>query len=641
MISLNNVTLRRGPRALLEEASFTIYAGWHVGVIGRNGTGKSSLFAALLGELGTDKGDISVQKGLAIATVAQETPGLPDLAIEFALDGDIELRRLERELVVAEDAHDLHRISDIHERLNTIGGYAARARAARLLHGLGFSSEAQSQPVASFSGGWRMRLNLARALMCRSELLLLDEPTNHLDLDAVIWLQDWLVNYPGTLLVISHDREFLDAVTTHTLHLEHSRATLYTGNYSQFERQRAEKLTLQAAAYTKQQRQVAHLQSFINRFKAQATKATQAQSRIKQLERMQLVAPAHFDSEFSFELPEPDRLPSPLIRFDNASAGYIGKNGSKTILSGIKLLIAPGDRIGLLGPNGAGKSTLVRTLAGELPSLSGDATRSPHLRVGYFAQHQLEQLDPKASPLLHLKRLDQSLNGKASEQELRNFLGGFNFRGDRVFEAVEPFSGGEKARLCLALVVYQKPNLLLLDEPTNHLDLDMRHALETALTTFAGAVVLVSHDRHLLSTTSDDLWRVSDGQCKAFEGDLDDYARWLTSRDKNSQTPNATAAAKPDTKLSAKDRRKAGADERALRNTARKLDEKLNRLNAELKTLDERLADPALYNTADKSEISKLQRSHAQLRADITRTEEEWLAIEDQLEAADAGTNNA
>jgi ATP-binding cassette, subfamily F, member 3 len=701
MINLSHVTLRRGPRALIEDASLTIYGGWRVGVIGRNGTGKSSLFAALLGEFATDKGEISLQKGLAIATVA-ETPALPDLAIEFALDGDVELRRLERELVVAEDAHDAHRISDIHERLNTIGGYAARARAARLLHGLGFSSAAQVQPVASFSGGWRMRLNLARALMCRSDLLLLDEPTNHLDLDAVIWLQAWLVDYPGTLLVISHDREFLDAVTTHTLHLENARATLYTGNYSQFERQRAEQLALQSAAYAKQQRQVAHLQSFINRFKAKASKATQAQSRIKQLERMQLVAPAHFDSEFTFELPEPERLPSPLIRFDNVSAGYraspspqpspqrgegdslsspptsseyssvppssMGADGSyrpspsmgaghssipsplmgegkgggdkaqRVILSGIKLLIAPGDRIGLLGPNGAGKSTLVRTLAGELPALSGDATRSPHLRVGYFAQHQLEQLDPKASPLLHLKRLDQSLGGRAGELELRNFLGGFNFRGDRVFEAVAPFSGGEKARLCLAMVVYQKPNLLLLDEPTNHLDLDMRHALETALTSFAGAVVLVSHDRHLLSTTSETLLRVSDGQCLPFDGDLDDYARWLTSRDSSSPLPlGGEGKGEGVTRLSAKDRRKAGADARALRTAAKKLDEKLNRLNAELKALDEQLANPALYSRAERTEISKLQRSHAQLRDEIGRTEEEWLKIEDQIEQSGAG----
>ena len=629
MITLNAVTLRRGPRALLEDVSFTLHAGWHVGVIGRNGTGKSSLFSAILGELDSDKGDIGVQKNLTIAVVAQETPALPDLAIEFALDGDVELRSLESELVVAEDKQDAHRISEIHERLNNIGGYAARARAARLLHGLGFSSEAQSQPVASFSGGWRMRLNLARALICRSDLLLLDEPTNHLDLDAVIWLQDWLINFPGTLLVISHDREFLDTVTSHTLHLEHASATLYTGNYSQFERQRAEKLTLQAAAYAKQQRQVAHLQSFINRFKAQATKATQAQSRIKQLERMQLVAPAHWDSEFSFELPEPERLPSPLIRFDDVSAGYSNKSSSKPILSKLKLLIAPGDRVGLLGPNGAGKSTLVRTLAGELPALSGTATRSPHLRVGYFAQHQLEQLDPKASPLLHCKRLDQALGGRASEQELRNFLGGFNFRGDRVFEAIEPFSGGEKARLALALVVYQKPNLLLLDEPTNHLDLDMRHALETALTAFAGAVLLVSHDRHLLSTTCSELWRVSDGACLPFEGDLDDYARWLTSRGNKSAAGDSKGDARP----SAKDRRKAGADERALRTAARKLDEQLNRLHAEVKALDERLADPELYNGARKAEAAKLRQAHAELTQKITSTEEAWLAAEDQLEA--------
>ncbi|MGH8528838.1 MAG: ATP-binding cassette domain-containing protein [Nevskiales bacterium] len=650
MITLNAVTLRRGPRALLEDVSFTLHGGWHVGVIGRNGTGKSSLFSALLGELDSDKGDIGVQKNLATAVVAQETPALPDLAIEFALDGDVELRRLERELVAAEDAHDAHQISEIHERLNTISGYAARARAARLLHGLGFSSEAQTQPVASFSGGWRMRLNLARALMCRSDLLLLDEPTNHLDLDAVIWLQDWLLKYPGTLLVISHDREFLDAVTTHTLHLESAHATLYTGNYSQFERQRAEKLTLQAAAYAKQQRQVAHLQSFINRFKAQATKATQAQSRIKQLERMQLVAPAHWDSEFSFELPEPERLPSPLIRFDNVSAGYgrtpsplAGEGGGegvsrgtgqRAILAKLKLLIAPGDRIGLLGPNGAGKSTLVRTLAGELPTLSGTATRSPHLRVGYFAQHQLEQLDPKASLLLHLKRLDQSLNGRATEQDLRNFLGGFNFRGDRVFEAVEPFSGGEKARLALALVVYRKPNLLLLDEPTNHLDLDMRHALETALTTFAGAVLLVSHDRHLLSTTCNDLWRVSDGCCLPFEGDLDGYARWLTRRATSSPLP--LGEGQGEGRLSAKDRRKAGADERALRTTAKKLDEQLSRLHAEVKALDERLADPQLYTDTRKAEAAKLQQTHAELTQKITRTEEAWLAAEDQLEALGA-----
>ncbi len=625
MLTFTNVTLRRGPRKLLDQLNFTIYPGWRAGVVGRNGTGKSSLFAALLGELHSDKGDISLPKNISIATVAQETPSLPDLAIEYTLDGDVELRALERKLITAEDQHDLHAISDIHERLNTIGGYAARSRAARLLHGLGFSSEAQLHPVASFSGGWRMRLNLARTLMRRSELMLLDEPTNHLDLDAVLWLQGWLVNYPGTLLVVSHDREFLDAVTTHTLHLHGGTAILYSGNYSQFERQRAERLTLQSSAHAKQQRQIAHLQSFINRFKAQATKATQAQSRIKQLERMTLVEAVHADSEFTFRFREPARLPSPLIRFDDVNAGY----ATKPILSKLRLLIAPGERIGLLGPNGAGKSTLVRTLAGELPPLSGDAMRSPHLRVGYFAQHQLEQLDPKASPILHLKRLDP----KAAEQELRSFLGGFNFRDDRVFEPVAPFSGGEKARLALALVVYQQPNLLLLDEPTNHLDLDMRHALETALLGYAGAVVLVTHDRHLISATCDSLLLVADGRCTAFEGDLDGYARWLNTRDKTPASVAKNAA------LSAKDRRKAGADERALHNQEQKLDAQLSKLHAQLVALEEKLADPALYSGGRSEDATKLQRAQADLHKRITAAEEEWLAAADRLEAMAPGTS--
>jgi ATP-binding cassette, subfamily F, member 3 len=651
MLNFADVTLHRGPRKLLEGLSFTIYPGWRCGVVGRNGTGKSSLFAALMGELHADAGSISIPKNMTVATVAQETPDLPDLAIEYTLDGDVELRALEKRLVEAEDKHDLHAISDIHERLNTIGGYAARSRAARLLHGLGFSSEAQLKSVASFSGGWRMRLNLARTLMRRSDLMLLDEPTNHLDLDAVLWLQGWLVEYPGTLLVISHDREFLDAVTTHTLHLHGGTATLYSGNYSSFERQRAEKLTLQAAMHSRQQRQIAHLQSFINRFKAQATKATQAQSRIKQLERMTLVEAVHADSEFSFEFPEPQRLPSPLIRFDDAVAGYRchpdahsaegsphgsgspnetprSARGDTVILKHLKLLIAPGERIGLLGPNGAGKSTLVRTLAGELQPLSGTATRSPHLRVGYFAQHQLEQLDPKASPVLHFKRLDP----RATEQELRTFLGGFNFRGDRVFEAVAPFSGGEKARLALALVVYQRPNLLLLDEPTNHLDLDMRHALESALLGYAGAVVVVSHDRHLISSTCDSLLLVANGACVPFEGDLDDYARWLNERDRAPAGASGSAG-KAAAGMSAKDRRKAGADARALKDKVQKLDAQLNKLHVQLGTIDARLADPALYGSGRSAEAAKLEREQRELRKLIATAEEQWLAAADELES--------
>jgi ATP-binding cassette subfamily F protein 3 len=661
MLTFASATLRRGPRKLLDDLSFTIYPGWRVGVVGRNGTGKSSLFASLLGELPPDHGNVSIPKGVTIATVAQETPALPDLALEYTLDGDVELRQLEERLVRAEESQDLHAISDIHERLNTIGGYAARSRAARLLHGLGFSSEAQAKPVADFSGGWRMRLNLARTLMRRSDLMLLDEPTNHLDLDAVIWLQGWLVNYPGTLLVISHDREFLDAVTTHTLHLHSGSATLYTGNYSSFERQRAEKLTLQAAMHSRQQRQIAHLMSFINRFKAQATKATQAQSRIKQLERMTMVEAVHADSEFSFEFPEPHRLPSPLVRFDEASVGYVGaaavgsapvgaghardlaamgRSHNTVILQHLKLLIAPGERVGLLGPNGAGKSTLVRTLAGELEPLSGTATFSPHLRVGYFAQHQLEQLDPKASPVLHFKRLDP----RATEQELRTFLGGFNFRGDRVFEAVAPFSGGEKARLALALVVYQRPNLLLLDEPTNHLDLDMRHALETALLGYAGAVVLVSHDRHLLSATCDQLLLVADGACKPFEGDLDDYAKWLSDRDRRpgegtrrpgeSRDPASSKALDPGLRRDdSKERRKAAADDRALKAKVEKLDAQLNKLHVQLTALDARLADPKLYASGRSDDAAKLEREQRELRKLVAQVEQEWLTAADELEA--------
>ncbi|WP_293390928.1 ATP-binding cassette domain-containing protein [Nevskia sp.] len=622
MISASRLTLRRGPRPLLEDANFTIHPGWRCGVIGRNGTGKSTLFAAVLGQLAPDKGELSSLKNLAVATVAQDTPSLPDLAIEFALDGDVELRELERRLVKAEDALDIDKISAIHERLNDISGYAARARAAALLHGLGFSQEAQQTAVADFSGGWRMRLNLARALMCRSDVLLLDEPTNHLDLDAVIWLQSWLSTYPGTMMVISHDREFLDAITTHTLHLEGTKATLYTGNYSTFERTRAEKMTLQAGMFVKQQKQVAHLQKFINRFRASASKATQAQSRIKALERMELVSAVHADSEFSFSFSEPDRLPSPLVRFDDVVCGY----GEKVILKNVRMLIAPGERIGLLGPNGAGKSTLVQTIAGAIPPLKGDAMRDGYLRVGYFAQHTTDSLDPNASPILHLKRLDPN----ATEQGLRSFLGGFNFKGDRVYENVEPFSGGEKARLALAMVVYQKPNLLLLDEPTNHLDLDMRHALETAMLEFVGAVMVVSHDRHLLTSTCDQLWLVAEGGCRPFVGDLDDYAKWLNSRELN------PGSGKKKDKKPQKSAEEIAAQTKALKDTVRKLDQTMAKLTKDVDTLTVKLADPALYAPEKKWDFTKLQKEQAAAKKKLAETEEEWIAANEQLEALSA-----
>ncbi len=622
MISASRLTLRRGPRPLLEDANFTIHPGWRCGVVGRNGTGKSTLFAAVLGHLAPDRGEISSLKNLAVATVAQDTPSLPDLAIEFALDGDVELRELERRLLIAEEKLDIDKISSIHERLNDIGGYAARARAAALLHGLGFSQEAQQTAVADFSGGWRMRLNLARALMCRSDVLLLDEPTNHLDLDAVIWLQGWLSSYPGTMLVISHDREFLDAITTHTLHLEGTKATLYTGNYSTFERTRAEKMTLQAGMFAKQQKQVAHLQKFINRFRASAAKATQAQSRIKALERMELVSAVHADSEFSFSFSEPDRLPSPLVRFDDVACGY----GEKVILKNVRMLIAPGERIGLLGPNGAGKSTLVQTIAGAIPPLKGDAMRDGYLRVGYFAQHTTDSLDPKASPILHLKRIDPT----ATEQNLRGFLGGFNFKGDRVYENVEPFSGGEKARLALAMVVYQKPNLLLLDEPTNHLDLDMRHALETAMLEFVGAVIVVSHDRHLLTSTCDSLWLVAEGGCRPFVGDLDDYARWLNSRELN------PGSGKKKDKKPQRSAEEIAAQTRTLKDTVRKLDQQMAKLTKDVDTLAVKLADPALYAPDKKWDFTKLQKEQAAAKKKLAETEEEWIAANEQLEALSA-----
>jgi ATP-binding cassette subfamily F protein 3 len=598
MLNLTDVTLSRGPRKLLEHVSVTVHAGWKLGVVGRNGTGKSSLFALLTGEIAPDAGEVSMPKNLAIATVAQETPATPQAALDYALDGDVELRAVETELLKAEAAHDGARIALLHERLHAIDGYAARARAARLLHGLGFSAAEQLHPVSSFSGGWRMRLNLARALMRRSDLLLLDEPTNHLDLDTVVWLQGWLEDYRGTLLTISHDREFLDAVTTHTLHLAESTATLYVGNYSQFEKLRAAKLAQQAALAASQARQIAHLRAFVDRFRAKASKATQAQSRLKMIERIERVAPAHAEAEFDFEFPTPERMPHPLLKLDNAAAGY----GEREVWSGVNLTLEPGDRVGLVGPNGAGKSTLVRVLAGELAPRGGRMMRDPYLTVGYFAQHQLEQLVPTLSALAHVQRLDPS----ASESAVRDFLGGFNFRGDRVFEPVAPFSGGEKARLALALVVYRKPNLLLLDEPTNHLDLDLRFALEMALQSFPGALVLVSHDRHLVGSTCDELVRVADGHVVRFDGDLDDYARWLTQRERDYQR---TVDSGEPARASAKDVRRAAADQRArekpLRDALRKAETALHATQQRLATIEACLHEPGIYDSARRVELAR------------------------------------
>lgn len=634
MLSFSNVCLRRGTRALFEESSFTIHAGQKVGVTGANGTGKSSLFAMILGQIQVDRGDFSMPPSLAIAHVAQETPAVSRTALDYTVDGDAELRRLQQALAEAEQADDGEQIAALHGDIENVDGYTAEARAAKLLAGLGFSVAQQQTPVKAFSGGWRMRLNLAQALMCRSDLLLLDEPTNHLDLDAVIWLEGWLRQYPGTLLLISHDRDFLDNVMDHIAHIEHQRIRLYSGNYSAFEARRAEQLAGQQAAYEKQQREIAHMQRFVDRFKAKATKAKQAQSRVKALSRMQLIAPAHVDSPFNFSFFPPDKLPSMLMQVEDASVGY----GHEPLLSGVRLTLMPGERIALLGANGAGKSTLIKLIAGELPLMAGKVTQAKDLRVGYFAQHTLEQLRPEQTPVSHLQQLDKS----ATERDLRDFLGGFGFSGDRALSPVAPFSGGEKARLVLAMLVYQRPNVLLLDEPTNHLDLEMRHALSVALQDFDGAVVLISHDRHLLQIVADTLVLVSAGRAELFDGDLDDYARWLSHRTDSADDLSANAVETSANSAEARKQRKR--DEAAMRQKLqpwRKQQQQAEKQMATLQTqcdeMEQQLADPAMYGDDKKGDLKALLLKQAELKKQLDSAEADWLAAVEAIEEMSTG----
>ncbi|MBI5041650.1 MAG: ATP-binding cassette domain-containing protein [Gammaproteobacteria bacterium] len=631
MLELRDVSLRRGPRLLFSNANLTLHSGQRVGVTGANGTGKSSLFALLRGELHADTGDFRLPPNWIIAQVAQETPALDVPALDYVLRGDAELERLQAELRAAETAHDGHRLAQLHAQLDAIDGYSAPSRAARLMHGLGFTADQEGLPVAQFSGGWRMRLNLAQALMCRSDLLLLDEPTNHLDLDAVLWLEEWLQRYPGMLLLISHDREFLDRTVQNILHIEREQVKLYPGNYSEFETRRAEQLAQQQSAFERQQREIAHIQHFIDRFKAKASKAKQAQSRMKALARMERIAAAHADSPFHFEFPAPAKLPHPLLQLEKISAGY----ADKTILSGVELSLAPGDRVGLLGPNGAGKSTLIKLLAGVIEPQCGKRLPAPDLDVGYFAQHQLEQLHAPSSPLLHLQRLAP----RASEQSLRDFLGGFGFAGERAESPVAPFSGGEKARLVLALLVYQAPNLLLLDEPTNHLDLEMRLALELALQDYPGAVVLVSHDRHLLRTVTDSFLLVAAGRAQPFDGDLDDYRRWLEQREHETETDDSTDD-KAHSATARRDRKHQEAEQRQrlqpLRNELRKLDTQLEKLHTRQAELDAALGDSALYEAAQKGLLQKLLLEKAELDKQLASTEEQWLEVSEEIEQATA-----
>ncbi|MFG0380280.1 ATP-binding cassette domain-containing protein [Pseudomonas sp. zbq_18] len=627
MIRLQNLTLQRGPQRLLEGAELTLHAGHKAGLIGANGAGKSSLFALLRGEIGPDAGDCSLPPDWRIAHMRQEVDTLERLAVDYVLDGDTHLRQVQRDLAAAEAAHDGSAIARLHSDLDSADGYTADARARKLLAGLGFTSEQMDKRVGDFSGGWRMRLNLAQALMCPSDLLLLDEPTNHLDLDAILWLEEWLKSYPGTLLLISHDRDFLDAVVDHVAHLEQQKLTLYRGGYSAFERTRAERLAQQQQAYEQQQAQRAHMEKYIARFKAQATKARQAQSRIKALERLEELAPAHVDSPFDFVFREADKISSPLLDLSDAQLGY----GDKAVLQQVKLQLAPGARIGLLGPNGAGKSTLIKTLSGELVPLSGRLARGENLAIGYFAQHQLDSLDAKASPLLHLQRIAPG----EREQTLRDFLGGFDFRGARCDEAVQNFSGGEKARLALALIAWQKPNLLLLDEPTNHLDLEMRLALTMALQEFSGAVLVVSHDRHLLKSTTDEFLLVADGRIQPFDGDLDDYARWLVDF-RARQQPQAAVAPAGDKTDKRAQRQAAAALRQQLaphRREAEKLEKELGKLHEQLAQVEERLGDSALYDAARKDELRDLLAEQARLKGREGDLEERWMTALEHLES--------
>ncbi|AFM61901.1 ABC transporter ATP-binding protein [Enterobacter cloacae] len=629
MIVFSSLQIRRGVRVLLDNATATINPGQKVGLVGKNGCGKSTLLALLKNEISADGGNFTYPGNWQLAWVNQETPALSEPALDYVIDGDREYRKLEAELNAANERNDGHAIATVHGKLDAIDAWTIRSRASSLLHGLGFSNEQLERPVSDFSGGWRMRLNLAQALICRSDLLLLDEPTNHLDLDAVIWLEKWLKSYQGTLILISHDRDFLDPVVDKIIHIEQQNMFEYTGNYSSFERQRATRLAQQQAMYESQQQRVAHLQSFVDRFKAKASKAKQAQSRIKMLERMEMIAPAHVDNPFHFSFRAPESLPNPLLKMEKVSAGY----GDRIILDSIKLNLVPGSRIGLLGRNGAGKSTLIKLLAGELNPVSGEIGLAKGIKLGYFAQHQLEFLRADESPIQHLARLAP----QEMEQKLRDYLGGFGFQGDKVTENTERFSGGEKARLVLALIVWQRPNLLLLDEPTNHLDLDMRQALTEALIEFEGALVVVSHDRHLIRSTTDDLYLVHDGKVEPFDGDLEDYQQWLTDVQKQENQPEESAKENANSAQARKDQKRREAELRTqtqpLRKEIARLEKEMEKLNATLADVEEKLGDSGLYDQSRKAELTDCLQTQAKTKSSLEECEMAWLDAQEQLEA--------
>lgn len=636
MIVFNNLSLKRAQTELLENANATINPKQKVGLVGKNGCGKSSLFALLKKQLQPESGEVTYPSNWALSWVNQETPALEISALDYVIQGDREYCRLQAELAQANKRNDGNAIARIHDRLDTINAWTIQSRAETLLHGLGFTQAETAQAVKSFSGGWRMRLNLAQALLCPSDLLLLDEPTNHLDLDAVIWLERWLINYQGTLVLISHDRDFLDPIVNKILHIEHQKLNEYTGDYSSFETQRATKLAQQAAMYRQQQQKIAHLQSYIDRFKAKATKAKQAQSRVKALERMELIAPAYADNPFTFAFRPPASLPNPLMMLEQASAGYGTKESAVEILSKIKLNLVPGSRIGLLGKNGAGKSTLIKLLAGELTALSGKVQLAKGVQLGYFAQHQLDTLRAEESALWHM----QKLAPEQTEQQVRDYLGSFAFHGDKVNQPVKSFSGGEKARLVLALIVWQRPNLLLLDEPTNHLDLDMRQALTEALVDYEGSLVVVSHDRHLLRNTVEEFYLVHDKQVEEFKGDLDDYQKWLTEQNSQSTTKSAEEKADTENANSSQNRKEQKRREAELRQQTAplrkkilQLEEKMNNVSKQLAEIENSLADSELYNAENKEKLTALLAQQVDAKKTLEKLEVDWLEAQEALEA--------
>ena len=627
MIQFSGLRMIRGTKVLLEQTDATVFVGHKVGLIGANGCGKSSLFALIRGEIESDLGYCKLPQEWRIVSVAQETPAVARAAIEYVIDGDKRLRQLQVELERAEQAHDGQKIAELHGKLQDAGAYEIEARAATILNGLGFSNSQLSNPVSDFSGGWRMRLNLAQALLCPSDLLLLDEPTNHLDLDAVIWLEKWIQRYAGTLLLISHDKAFLDACVSHIMSVEHQELVTYTGNYTSYEKQRAERIRLQGIEYQKQQDKVAHLESFINRFKAKASKAKQAQSRIKQLEKMQMIMPAHQASAFSFNFFSPTALPNPLVKMEQVKVGY----GEKIILEKLHLNLVPGSRIGLLGRNGAGKSTLIKLLAEQMDPISGLYETSAGLKIGYFAQHQLEFLDAESTALNHLQHLDK----KETEQKLRDYLGGFGFRGDDALSKVAPMSGGEKARLVLALLVYQKPNLLLLDEPTNHLDIEMRHALNVALQAFEGAMVLVSHDRFLLNSVCDEFYLVDSQQVQNFKGDLDDYKDWLMQSESSLES-SSNSLSKSSSGSNRKQEKQQQAAFRqatqALRKRIIEQEKQIQKLEQRLQKIESDMSDPDLYTDAQKDKLKKLLAEQTDCKQSLQTVEEQWMMDQESLD---------